>query len=524
MLYRLFDHRAQAAVTSGKHGFQRAQLHTVVIVLDGLGIEMILQQLTSSQILLRGDLLFPLEGRVGLGHKIGRGHMDPKAPLFVDAIFLPGLNDFIYQLRNAQHIFVGLRGKSQHEIKLDVAPAARKGPGAGGEDFLLLQILVDHIPKALGACLRCKGQTAFADGLKLFHQLPGEIIRPQGGHGKADAVPGAVRNQLVRQFLQAPVIGGGKAGKGNFIVAGIVHNLHRLAVEHLRTLLAHRAAAEACLAEPAAPDAAPENLQIGPVVDDFRGGNDHSGGEIGGIQILDDSLGDHRRCALTDLHGGKGAVRVILRGIEARHIDAIDLGHLPEEFLLAPSGILRFLIKGNDFHSDVFSLADGEKVDEIRQGLRVEGTNATGKNHVFQTVTIFGMQGDTSQIQHIENIGIGHLIADGEGDHVKIRHRVLAFQSPQGQMVFAHLLLHIPPRGKHPLAPHPVHSVHHTVENPHSHIGHADLIGIREAERHPDVHILFVLLHRAPFAAGISGRLLNGGQDSVFQVGHRYTS
>lgn len=137
---------------------------------------------------------------------------------------------------------------------------------------------------------------------------------------------------------------------------------------------------------------------------------------------------------------------------------------------------------------------------------------------------VLAVDGYTRQIQHIHNIGIGHLIANGEGDHVKITDGVLALQCPQRQTMAAHLGLHIPPGGEDPLAPYAVHAVHHTVKDPHAHIGHTDLIGIREAKRHPDIHHLFILLYLPPFAAGIAGRLLHRGEYPLFQFGHRFTS
>ena len=60
---------------------------------------MILQKAAPTQILLGRDLLFPLERRMRLGHKECRRHMDTQATLFIGSVFLPGLDDFIDQLR-----------------------------------------------------------------------------------------------------------------------------------------------------------------------------------------------------------------------------------------------------------------------------------------------------------------------------------------------------------------------------------------------------------------------------------------
>ena len=77
---------------------------------------MILEQLTSAQILLGSNLLLPLEWCVRLWHKIRRRHMDPESPLFVGAKLLPLLDDPVNQLRDSQNILIGFRRQSQHKI------------------------------------------------------------------------------------------------------------------------------------------------------------------------------------------------------------------------------------------------------------------------------------------------------------------------------------------------------------------------------------------------------------------------
>ena len=485
---------------------------------------MLLQQLTPAQILLRGDLFFPLEGCVGFGHKVGCGHMDPQAPLFVDGVGFPSLNDLIDQFRNAQHILVRLRRQAQHEIELHAVPAPGKGLGAGGENLFLCQILIDNIPQPLGSRLRGEGQAGFADGLELFHQLPGEVVRPQGRHGQADMVCLTVGQHFVRQFFQPTVIRCRQAGKGNFVEAGGLHQLYSLIIQHLRAFLPHGTAGKACLTEPAAPDTAPEHLQIGPVVDDLRRGNDHLRGEIGGVQIFHDTLGDHLRRAFQRRHGGQHPIFGIGVLVEGGHIHAGDLGNFLQKTGLVPVFPLRPFIHIQNFHRDVLPLAQREEIHEVRQGFRVKGADAACKNHILKPLPVSGMQRDAGQAQHIENIGIGHFVANGKGHHIKIPHRILAFQRPEGEAVVPHGLLHISPGGKDTLAPHIGDLVHDPVENAHTHIGHTDLIGVREAKGHSNGHVFLVFPHLPPFAAHITGGLLYRGQNTAFQICHLVTS
>lgn len=125
-----------------------------------------------------------------------------------------------------------------------------------------------------------------------------------------------------------------------------------------------------------------------------------------------------------------------------------------------------------------------------------------------QLCAIFGIDGNPRQTEHIQNIGVAHLIAHREGDHIEFRHRILALQRPQGQQLLPHRRLHIPPGGENAFAPDTRHLVHHAIENPHAQVGHAQFIGIRKAERHPDIHLILLFddlmysppVYRAVFA------------------------
>ena len=119
------------------------------------------QQAAAAQIFLRRDLLFPLEGRVGLGDKVRRGDVNAKAPFLVHGVFLPRQDHLVHQLRDAEHVLVRFCGQTQHEIELDIVPAAGEGIGAGRQNFILGQILVDDVTQALGSRLRGEGQAAF---------------------------------------------------------------------------------------------------------------------------------------------------------------------------------------------------------------------------------------------------------------------------------------------------------------------------------------------------------------------------
>ena len=203
-------------------------------------------------------------------------------------------------------------------------------------------------------------------------------------------------------------------------------------------------------------------------MDNFGGGNDHFRGEISIVQVFNDTLSHSPGRTLQRHDGGKGSVIVIFVAVETGDVHAGDFCHFMEEGILAPSLGLCPVVELQDLHGDVLALAQREKVDKIRQRLRVEGADTPGEHDVFQPRPVFGAEGNPGKVQHIQYIGVRHFVADGKGNHVELPDGGLAFQRPQGQSIVPHGLLHVSPRGEHALAPHAVHPVHDAVEDTHS--------------------------------------------------------
>ena len=81
--------------------------------------------------------------------------------------------------------------------------------------------------------------------------------------------------------------------------------------------------------------------------------------------------------------------------------------------------------------------------------------------------------------------------------------------------MLAHFLFHIAPGGKNALAPYAIHLIHDTVKDPHTHIGHTNLISIRETEGHTHAHVIFILFNFVKFSAGIPCRLLHSRENPL---------
>ena len=93
----------------------------------------------------------PLEGREGFGNEERSTDSDLAAavPLLLGNLFIIGGGDFICQIRNRDAVLFCLRGKTQHEIELDLVPAATEGLPCAVQDLLLRDSLVDDIPETL---------------------------------------------------------------------------------------------------------------------------------------------------------------------------------------------------------------------------------------------------------------------------------------------------------------------------------------------------------------------------------------
>ena len=118
-----------------------------------------------------------------------------------------------------------------------------------------------------------------------------------------------------------------------------------------------------------------------------------------------------------------------------------------------------------------------------------------------------GKQRNAGKRQHIQHRGIAHLVLQGERDNVKVADRVAAFERAERKSILLHLLLHIQPGGKHALTPDVRLTVQHTVQNAQPEVGHADLVGVRKAERHAAVDPRLVLDDLPVFPAAVASGL-----------------
>ena len=151
-------------------------------------------------------------------------------------VLLEGVHHLLAQLVNGDDILDGLGGQANHKVKR-CGSALGEGHVYRVEQLLFGDVFVDDVPHPLGTCFRGEGQAAFPHGVDTLHQLGGEVIHPQAGQGKADLLPFRPLVQGVNQFIEVPVIAGGKGGKGDFIVPSGMAQVPALAVDGLNAFL-----------------------------------------------------------------------------------------------------------------------------------------------------------------------------------------------------------------------------------------------------------------------------------------------
>ena len=220
------------------------------------------------------------------------------------------------------------------------------------------------------------------------------------------------------------------------------------------------------------------------------------------------------RCPLLCLDSVDSSVLPVGNVIEGRDIDSADPGGSSQKALFAPFLLLCTVQQGEKFVVHLLPLADDEEIHERSHRLGIDPGGTSHKDQGKKPLPVTGAHGETGHIQHVQNRGIGHLIADGKGKNIKSVQPVPALKSIEWNPLLFHQIVHIAPRGKNPLAPDIGQAVHGLIKDLHAQIGHSDLVRIRKAEGHSQVYGGFVFQYLIVFSSGITRRLLHFREDS----------
>ena len=255
---------------------------------DGFHISLLFTQL------IERVLRVPLERGLRLGHEARSRCCDAYAARAVIRVHAPAVGDLFADLSNTVQILRSLSRQADHEIQLDIVPAALECDLARVQHILLADIFVDHITQALGARFAGKGQPTLARFLHALHQFRAEAVRAQRRQRQADMPRLAVVEQALGQSGQITVVARGQRGERDLLIARVFEHGLRLPQQHLLRLGTQWAVGVPRLTEPAAAWTAAEQLDHCAVKHNIGRGHNKGFRIIHGVQILDNAFIHYR--------------------------------------------------------------------------------------------------------------------------------------------------------------------------------------------------------------------------------------
>ena len=179
---------ADATIAATQQSFDDARLPIVVTETDGPAV----LPITADRIAQLGQpgvhgfmitLRCPLERGMRLGHEPTDAHR--AADISPSADLTTGGDHPLGQLRDRQHVLVGLGRQAAHEIQLDLPPAVRVRRRDRADQIVLGDHLVDHLAHPLGATLGREGEPgASAVAGQLVGEVDVERVHPRAGQGQ----------------------------------------------------------------------------------------------------------------------------------------------------------------------------------------------------------------------------------------------------------------------------------------------------------------------------------------------------
>ena len=254
-------------------------------------------------------------------------------------------------------------------------------------------------------------------------------------------------------------------------------------------------------------------------------GHDGAEGHVGGVHVRHHALCDRaRHVGVFRFDGSYGVVVAKLHVVEGRHVEAVELcgGGAEEFFFRVGTVVLHAQVQGGQLRQGVLAFADGEDVHERSHGLGIVGAGAAGDDHGVVLSPVRTPEGDPGEGEHIQHVGVAQLVLHGERHDIEVTDGIAAVEGEERHGPGAHFVLHVGPGRVDPLAPDPVHLVQDAAEDPHAEIRHADLVAVREAERHPEIHRGQVLHHGAHFPTGVPSRLRHGRYEALNIFSHGF--
>ena len=443
----------------------------MVLVPDAAAVEdfldAVIDRARELQILLGRVHGRPLKRRERFGDEEGCAHRDiaPPVSLLLGHLLEIGHGDLVGQLRDLPPVLRRLRGQTQHEIELDLLPSSAEGLSRAVQDLLLRDSLVYDVSEPLRARLRGKGQIPPPCVLKPRHDVEREGIDAERRQLQRCAARPVCIHNVIDQFLDAGIVAGTERAEGEVVLPCVLYELVRVRFEPVKRPLPVRPVDHARLAEAAASDAAPLDLDHRPVLRDLNEGHQLMQRIRSRVEILHRLLQDLFRYSRNS--GCKGRDRSVLfvgHLVERRDIDAGHLpGRLDQELPAAPAGRFHLLIKIQQLVVDGLPFSDVEHVEELRDRLRIVGTGSPADDNRYRFVPLRGLERNPGQVQDLQHIRVAELKLQRDPQEIEVPDRILRLQCKKRDPSLPQYFVQVQPGGVHPLTPGVLPAVEHIV-------------------------------------------------------------
>jgi len=224
---------------------------------------------------------------------------------------------------------------------------------------------------------------------------------------------------IVQQFFQLAVVTGGKAGKRNFVIAGVLAQYAARFTEHACVPLAHGPVQKTGLAKTAPAHTSAQHFNLCTVMHSTNHGHHKVARKRLRVHIGQNSLCHYSGCAAARGNFFHPSIREIRYLIQLWHIHARYLRQLHQNVMLAKPGPAPFQDGVTHIWKLHFPLAQHKQIEEIGQGLGVAGTGAARHHKGCVFPSLAGQKRNAAKLQHGKDIGVGKLVLQCKAHHVK---------------------------------------------------------------------------------------------------------
>ena len=270
------------------------------------------------------------------------------------------------------------------------------------------------------------------------------------------------------QGSKAGIISTAQRYQGHFVITGIIYQFASQFFQNFRFAFTNGAIHHTCMAETATTSTTTENFQHNSIVNDIVERNYRSIWEIDSIQIFYNAFFYSSRSSfVNNFYFCNSTIFVVNSFIEARNIDTLNFNYFIQEAYATAyfASFLPSFVSFHNFNHNFFAFADDSKVNEVSQRFRIVNARTTYDNEGVIIFTVCCQNGHIAQFQHIQNIGVGKFVLQGEAYNITFRQSFFCFQSAQGNIAFTHFRFHINPGSVNAFSLHACSFVQKVVQN-----------------------------------------------------------